>query len=146
MRRSLNPRQMYAGIAIGAVVAVVTAALMVVGPPQVARRQQLDEQRVRDLMTITHAVDQFHTRHARLPASLDELASEPQSVVKTKDPEGRESYVYRVSGDRTYEVCATFSLGATAADNDAINRFWSHDAGRKCFSLEARDSSGAGRR
>ena len=140
MRRALNPRQMYAGLAIGAVVAVVTGALMVVGPPQVARRQQLDQQRLGDLMTITHAVDEFVKRHARLPGSLDELASEPQSVVKMQDPEGTGSYGYSVTGDRTYEVCATFSLGATAADNDAVNRFWSHDVGRKCYALETKDS------
>lgn len=138
MRRALNPRQMYAGVAIGAVVAVVTGALMVVGPPHVARRQQFDQQRLGDLMTMTRAVDEFVRRHARLPGSLDELASEPQSVVKTQDPEGAEPYGYRATGDRTYEVCATFSLGATAADDDAVNRFWSHDAGRKCYALEVR--------
>ena len=138
MRRSLSPRQMYAGLAIGAVVAVITGALLVVGSPYVARQQQLDAQRTRDLLTITHTVDRFLERHGRLPGSLEELAADPQSVVRTRDPEGQDAYGYRATGDRTYEVCATFSLGATAADNESVNRFWSHDAGRKCYALEAR--------
>lgn len=137
MRRALNPRQMYAGVAVGAVVAVVIAALLVVGPPYVARQQRLDAQRVRDLMTITQAVDQFWTKHARLPRTLDELALEPQSVVIIKDPDTGESYGYRATAERRYEVCATFGLAVTADETDQINRFWSHDVGRACFSLDA---------
>jgi type II secretory pathway pseudopilin PulG len=138
MRRSLNPRQMYAGIAIGAVVAVIIGALLVVGPPYVARQQNLDAQRVRDLMTISHAVDQFRTTHARLPSTLDELASDPQAFVAVKDPDTQEPYGYRAIAEARYEVCATFRVTVTADQTDQINRFWSHDAGRKCFTLEAR--------
>ena len=137
MTRSLNARQVNAGVVIGAVVAIGAAAVLFVGPRQVALRQRVDEQRLRDLMTITRAVDAFAGRHTRLPASLGELASGSQPAVKTQDPERQEPYGYRITGDRTYEVCATFSLGAAAADVSAVNQFWSHDAGRKCYALQA---------
>jgi hypothetical protein len=142
MRRSLNPRQMYAGIAIGAVVAVVIGALLVVGPSYVARQQSLDAQRVRDLMTMTHAIDQFWMKHARLPSSLDELASDPQAFVAVKDPETQEPYGYHAIAESRYDVCATFGLTITADQTDQVNRFWAHEAGRKCFALEPRVTDG----
>ena len=47
---------------------------MIIGLPSEERTRQIDERRVEDLQRISRAVEVYHTRHQRLPQSLDELS------------------------------------------------------------------------
>ena len=78
-------------------------------------RCRLDDRRTADLITLAGAVDVFWTRHQRLPASLDELRSEPVGRLDLQDPSSGRSYEYRALAERSYEVCAVFERDSAAA-------------------------------
>lgn len=125
--------------AAGAVVAIVVlTGLWIAGSPGVARRQLLDQRRLRELQAISAAVtDHYHVR-SRLPESLDRLArTGTQEGLALQDPVTHEPYAYQPVDSMSYELCATFdaadSLGPYRGKPDP---FWRHDAGRACFRFE----------
>ncbi len=96
------------GVAAAVVVAAVAAGLFVLGPPSQERARRFDDRRVTDLHAIAAATDVYWTRHARLPESLEELASEPGVRIATGDPASSLPYGYRALDDAGYELCAYF--------------------------------------
>jgi hypothetical protein len=126
-----------AAIASGAIV----AGLIIVGSPSEARMRRLDERRVRDLVSITRAVNAYWTRNARLPASLGQLVQTPATDVESQDPLTSQPYAYGVVGGTTYELCADFQANSQEESHPYFGRFWSHPAGRHCFRLDAENTN-----
>jgi hypothetical protein len=123
------------------VVAVsIIAGVILVGSPAEGRREQLDSTRVEDLKRIMSATDSFWERNARLPESLEELTEDARAEVSNVDPGSAEPYDYVVSGEESYELCATFDGESTAPVRSSAD-FWRHGAGRQCFELTV-DTSG----
>ena len=147
--RSLGGSRMhgaYAGVAAGLAVATLAWGLWAVGSPQGERRRKLDERRLEQLRSIEGAIDRIvrgphDERPAEgpapmrrpLPATLEEVRAEalPDRPAIT-DPATAEPYVYRVTGEATYELCATFDR---ARDEDDDVR-WNHPAGAHCFAID----------
>jgi hypothetical protein len=128
-------------VARGALVFVGLAAaggFFGVGAPSDERARRLDTRRVADLRGISEAANVFLDRHGRLPGSLDELAREPGVSLNLRDP-GSTAYEYRVTGGRSYEVCATFQRDSAESGRPGAD-FWSHGAGRQCFRIERKAS------
>jgi hypothetical protein len=127
-------------ILVAAVCAVTGAAifggLLIIGTPSEERRRQLDNRRIDELRDVADAMDTYWTRHAALPASLEELSRERGIVIDPRDPETGQLYEYRILGQHTYELCACFS--AAEEDRTLYEGFWAHSTGRQCFTLEAR--------
>jgi len=127
-------------IAVGAAVAW---GFFVVGSPANRRAARFDEQRLEDLRTIAREIERLvvdpedkKKLKQPLPQTLAEAASRAQNErVNPRDPETGEPYEYRVTGETTYELCATF---AQARDWDALV-FWNHPAGRHCFRINVID-------
>jgi|SRR5581483_90185 len=122
-------------LGIAATIGVVTAigaGIRVMGSPREARIWRVDGTRLEDLRRIDDAVRLFWSRESRLPASLAELNQESGVNVAATDPGTRRPYEYRATGDRTYELCATFERAASDVG------FWSHGFGRHCFNFTAR--------
>lgn len=123
----------------GAALAGLLAALALLDNPLAARRLRLDESRVQDLQSIQRAVESYHDRHGKLPESLDDLRSDPGTFVfNLVDPVTAEPYGFRRTGDRGYELTATFDLPSPSdADQPAWNRtgFFAHGQGRKRFTV-----------
>ena len=118
-----------------AVVAAIVAGLVLVGLPSAQRMRRIDQIRVDDLRQLSYAVGAHFGREGRLPASVQALASAPTASFRsTIDPATSEPYSYRVIDQSRYELCATFEA---EVDGDYGSRFWAHDAGRKCFELDA---------
>ena len=115
------------------VVAAVGAAFYVLGTPSEQRLIRLDERRVEDLNGIRAGVNAYWRTNQRLPASLDEAR---EGTALYRDPESGDAYGYRVLGERSYELCATFDREFTPEEPGLANRFWPHPAGRHCFRLE----------
>jgi hypothetical protein len=123
-------------------VAIVVAALAVlgalgggfylIGPPADARARRIDGRRENDLRQLRLAIDLYWTRNNRLPASLDELATEAGTTIYSRDPETGQPYDYSVTPPDQYEFCATFARESEARD------FWWHGVGRRCFRMVAR--------
>jgi hypothetical protein len=74
-----------------------------------------------------------------LPASLDRFAAQAtRQQVNTIDPETAAPYGYEVTGQRTYELCATFN----ASRNESFDVFWNHGPGRTCFLFDVTREDG----
>jgi hypothetical protein len=132
------------GIVTTVVVAAAVAwGFVLVGSPASRRLARFDEQRLEDLRTIAReiqglVVDPEDKKKLKqpLPKTLAEAASRAQNErLNARDPETGEAYEYRVTGEATYELCATFSQ---ARDRDALV-FWNHAAGRHCFTINVLD-------
>jgi hypothetical protein len=132
-------RRGVAWFAVAAIVVVVAAGLFVAGAPSEERARRLDERRLQELRDISYAANLYLDRHKRLPVSLPELAAEGGSSIRLQDPEGR-PYEYRVTGEKTYELCATFQRDSSEQSPRMAGDFWSHGLGRQCFQLERKES------
>lgn len=131
-------------VAMTAIVLVaIVWGVLLVGSPWSARMQRFDQQRLEDLQTIFREIQllcrdpDIKTELKRpLPATLAELAVLARTErIKLNDPETGEAYGYRILGQTSYELSATF---ATELDSDA-NVFWNHPAGRHQYVIQALD-------
>lgn len=126
----------------------VVLGFVMAGSPFSARLQRLDEKRVADLRAIHRTIQEMVTKTDKntntvrvirsLPETLDEVAEyqatrEAGRRLDLVDPQTGEKYAYTVTGDKTYEVCATFEL----AREKKRDLFWNHPAGNRCFKFNA---------
>jgi hypothetical protein len=118
------------------VAAAVTTGIVIIGSPSEERTRRLDARRVTDLQRISQSVEVYHTRHQRVPASLDELSQEPGLAIVARDPVTGQPYGYRSIDSGGYDLCATFDQETTGVRSD----FWSHGPGMQCFTLRAKQT------
>lgn len=135
---SPTPRTIIAGVAVAAVVATVSVALVLLGSPRQQRARRLDERRLEDLRGVSGAVDLHFTRAGRLPGSLDELPPELGPAPAARDPETGEPYRYEQIADDRYRLCADFARESPPERWGPQRDFWSHGAGPHCFELQAK--------
>jgi hypothetical protein len=121
-------------VAVLAVLGALGGGFYLVGPPAEQRARRLDARRESDLQRLRLAADLYWTRNNRLPATLDELGKEAGTDVFSRDPETVEPYEYGVKGPNSYELCARFSR-----ESELRGDFWSHAAGRHCYTITARE-------
>ncbi len=123
--------------ALGALLTIV-AGLWFAGSPQQERRRSLDQRRIGDLNMIAEAIDAYARENRVLPATLDQVVDFRFSQVRSiRDPETGAPYDYAGIDSLRYQLCATFELPDTAAvtEYERGSRFWSHGAGRQCFTI-----------
>lgn len=141
MSRRPSGKALLLGGVVVFVVVVVVAALAVLDSPAEQRHQRLDERRVEDLLSIAAAIDAYWTREGALPPALETLAGWEGIDAPRGDPETGAAYRYRITGARSYELCATFATGARDREpryaRPPRTTFWRHPAGDHCFQLEA---------
>jgi hypothetical protein len=134
----MNARRFAPWASIFVVAAAVVAGLFFVGLPSEQRVLRLDERRIADLRQLQYAVDAYWYEHRELPGNLAGVVDGRRLSRLPLDPTSDQSYEYRATEERRYELCATFARPSPVED---ARDFWSHEAGRKCFSFEvtARD-------
>ena len=131
---AISGRRLLAVVLTAVVAAAVVTGIVIIGSPMEERTRRLDTRRVQDLQQISQAVQVYHTRHQRTPASLEELSKEPGLAMVPRDPVTGQPYGYTTLDSDSYEVCGTFDR-----DSDPRTaRFWSHGAGTQCFTLNAK--------
>jgi hypothetical protein len=130
----MNVQRIAAFGSIGAVVAAVAAGLLVVGSPTEQRLLRLDEQRIFGLRQMSQAAESRWVKDRRLPDSAAELVDGLYLSRLPRDPSSNEPHEYRVTGPRQYQVCAVFDRPSRP---ELSGDFWSHEAGRRCFSFTA---------
>lgn len=123
--------RLIAAAAVVAVLGIVAAALVAIGPPNRARLEALDRQRISDLGDVAA---ELHNRYINdrltLPATLPQDRTEPV----TGSP-----YEYRRANDFSYALCARFALATPASTYDRnVTAFWRHSAGRFCYRFDVR--------
>ena len=135
----LSPGSVLLGASVTTVITAVLAGLFVLGSPREERARRVDARRVVDLQAIVAATDLYWTRHSRLPASLDELNTEPGVSIGTSDPAGSELYGFQPLDSIHYEVCASFERESEETSSDPARNLWAHGSGRQCFQFEAEE-------
>jgi len=123
---------------------VIIGGFFLVGSPQSQRLLRFDQQRINDLNIIQQEIINYWQQKDTLPQSLDELESDISGFRPPVDPETGSPYDYRVLGDLTFELCATFkTVGEIHAEGypkpiaprgDPYQQNWGHGIGRTCFS------------
>ncbi|MBN2585150.1 hypothetical protein JXA59_00680 [Patescibacteria group bacterium] len=133
----------------------VIGSFFIIGSPAERRAENLDASRVERLNGIQEAIQQYYgfkgeVGHQKLPVNLDQLITDVNIFVAPDgliDPETKERFEYKVTGAKTYELCATFDT-VLSKDSDeskiyreeisepssVVQRFY-HGVGRECFAL-----------
>ena len=127
------------------VLASIISGFFIVGTPAVQRDRRFDEQRVSDLQTLQSQIVNYWDQKDVLPQSLNNLEDSISGYIVPKDPQTEESYEYKVIGDLTFELCATFKkpsgeFGTVSVPVDpyffrgiSSQQNWAHETGRTCF-------------
>lgn len=143
--RGVATNRMFGWIAIALTLIALIWGIWIVGTPGASRDQRFDEERITDLQIIQNELSAItlgdtlylppneQVMKNPLPATLAEASKKVvQQKIDIMDPETGEPYEYRVTGDSTYELCATFNY----ARDDRFNISWNHPAGNHCYSLD----------
>ncbi len=131
----MNLQRAVAFFTILIVILLVAAALMVLGPPDRARSEALDRQRVADLRHIEQDVrDDYATAKHPLPDRLS---------TSKHDPVTGAPYEYRRLDATRYELCASYARPSSRTGDRPLDDgpFWRHGAGRTCYRFDARRES-----
>ncbi|TSC82583.1 MAG: hypothetical protein G01um101420_250 [Parcubacteria group bacterium Gr01-1014_20] len=127
----------------------VIAGFFIVGSPGLQRLRRLDETRISDLQSIQSEVIFYWQSKEKLPAKLEDLTDQVRGYKAPSDPETNLSYEYEIKGEKTFALCANFSLSLGPEGNNAaipipargyskpgfaeVNWNWEHTEGRSCF-------------
>lgn len=139
-----------AGISVAWVAAIVYG-IYLVGTPQQARMNQLDETRSGDLQNIADAITRYVQVQNQLPERLDYLAEVVgEAPTSLADPGNNQPFEYHVTGATTYTLCDWFDtdttknpyagnapvpqpIGLTPEQAYTLPNFESHASGYVCF-------------
>src|SRR3989344_35451 len=121
----------------------VAAGFWIAGSPAQQRAIRFDERRVSDLSNIQYQVLNYWQRKQVLPQNTQQLNDSISGFVSPKDPETRVDYGYRVTGSKSFEVCAVFATSNFEEFSDKDRSVamyygaepgdWSHGVGMTCF-------------
>lgn len=119
-------------------IATVVTAMLVMGSPGSQRESRLDRKREHDLRRIAIVIDAVTVAGKPLPTDLDSLAREPGRRLSIADPVTDAPYVYEITGDGSYRLCAVFTTDTAQESRMArIDQDWLHGAGKHCFDRKA---------
>ena len=132
---------------VGALAALsVLAGFVLFGTPSAAHGYRLDEARINDLQNIQWQVVSYWQHKQVLPATLAVINDPISNYTVPADPETGAAYGYKVTGARSFELCATFAAvsygqaAVTVPEPAGLSRTgisktdtWSHSAGETCF-------------
>ncbi len=116
------------------VLVVVVTGLIIYGSPAEQRQEQLDQQRINDLRSLSGQIDAYWQRNGELPPELASLIDGTRVSTIPRDPNTDQAYEYLVDEERTFRLCTEFER-----QNEEVGSrsFWDHPIGRHCFSFTA---------
>ncbi|MCH8889010.1 hypothetical protein IID26_01110 [Patescibacteria group bacterium] len=128
-------------IAVALVVFIsIVGGFFITGSPASQRELRIDRERVSDLQNIQwQIVDHWQSKEV-LPKTLTDLEDSITGYVAPNDPETREAYTYRVTGARSFALCAEFNLESSGKSESlrypqfsTEGTSWAHSEGETCF-------------
>jgi hypothetical protein len=129
--------QSYFYISLGAVLIILISSFLVVESPAETRTRKNDEAVIQKLTSINNEVNNFYNTDKKLPVDLNALLQRATYLTKEdfKNSASGENFVYKITGDNAYQLCATFLLSnkAAAAPYSYPDMSWKHDAGYQCL-------------
>jgi hypothetical protein len=134
-------------LAYGAGAAVIIAAVLIaslgyIQTPTEVREVKADQETVNDLQDIQWRIEDFYQTNELLPVDLETLYGAFGAPAAT---EGRSGYVYEVTGETTYKICAEFNRNVNELQQQyrpvpmgnsvgiGNNYNWDYRAGEWCF-------------
>ncbi len=125
------------------VAAVFVASLFFVESPTQTRNRKLDNAILSSFSEINGAIETYYNDNGKVPGSLDEIKAEFSYITdkNIKDPVSGEIFEYKVIGDNSYELCATFRTSNIDGDETRYYLYkerWPHDAGDQCLGQKVR--------
>lgn len=134
---------------VGAIIvlASIVGGFLIVGSPTKQRAVRFDNQRVNDLQSIQYQIVSYWQSKSKLPATLSALNDPLAGTTVSVDPENQTEYGYSIKSDKSFELCATFSLTSEDARGKGSYGYntiyqvypgmaqdtWKYTAGRSCF-------------
>lgn len=127
-------------VVVAAVIASIVAGFAIAGTPGEQRKLRFDQERVNNLSEIQSHVVNYWQVNQSLPESLNAIEND-LTFHASVDPETQVSYEYERTGDRTFELCATFDAPSpshkarpdTYYPGISDTETWEHGEGRHCF-------------
>jgi hypothetical protein len=121
------------------VLAVFIASLFFVESPSATRDRKIDEQIINNFSSLEYAINDYYNQFNKMPVSLMEVKEESKSILRDedlRDPESKELFEYKVTGETSFELCANFRTSNKDNDN-ARYRYMPennlHDSGYQCL-------------
>lgn len=135
-------------VAAMVILGAVIMGLIVTGGPQVQRAKKMDRERVSDLSTIRHHIQNYINDEKKLPENfLDLKAKTKDSQWFPVDPATRESYGYHKKDDAHFALCAVFQLDNRHTDEaerveEAIpeEKNYLHPKGKHCYQYYVKET------
>jgi hypothetical protein len=128
------------------ILASIIWGFSVLGSPQTQRLIKYDNQKIMNLQEIQWQVISYWQMNGMLPASLEQMkANKEYYAVIPKDTQLEKDYVYKKTGEMTFELCAEFNKENTKNQNGyeiqvsypkgsvIQNENWNHGVGEQCF-------------
>lgn len=140
LRNRAYPRKAFQMVIVGIVVLSLGYGFYLAGSPQNQRLVRFDDSKVSNLQTIqSYLVYNWWQQKGSLPANLDLLNDPISGFSVPVDPQSNQPYEYRLTGIRSFQLCATFNKESLVTDTTkpvpAGYQYdnWQHGAGRVCF-------------
>ncbi|HEY9584930.1 MAG TPA: DUF5671 domain-containing protein [Candidatus Paceibacterota bacterium] len=133
-------RKVWLSVAVVIILGSIIWGFSVLGSPRTQRLIKYDTQKANDLQNIQYQIINYWQMKGKLPADLAALSDSISGYSAPTDPQTQKAYVYKVTGAKTFQLCADFNLAT--ADNKAIVKQpigygggdnWTHDKGEDCF-------------
>jgi len=116
---------------LGSVVVLAVGFSLWSNPPSESRARQLDQLRLQALKNSEIAINRYYDEHKALPADL-KIIDKEHFKEQWRDPETNQPLEYKLLGDKSYQLCASFSRQSDALDrHDYLYK--NHAAGHNCF-------------
>jgi hypothetical protein len=144
--KKMKWKNILAWLGIILVISGIVIGFIIVGSPAKQRALHFDQQRAQDLFVIQSKVIAYWIAYGSLPQSLDQAdAMNPASTFGSRiavDPVTNVPYEYSKKSDRTYEICAIFSVSSDeikksqnmpVVPDTNLELSWDHGVGRTCF-------------
>ncbi|MBV8816842.1 MAG: hypothetical protein JO022_00720 [Acidobacteriaceae bacterium] len=141
LRQAKKRSLIFGAGSLAVVVIAFCTGLTIAGTPSVQRLVEADRRRVDDLRQLAAGMYGRHQRSLNpqtqaLPPRLSDAVG--VDATRRVDPASGRPYEYIPLEGTRYQLCAAFAV--TNADEVPAPIFWRHEAGRTCFTFDAKES------
>lgn len=125
---------------LSVIVIAFISAWFFIESPTVTRAKRLDQNLINNINTIENAVNSYNEKYKKLPENLEEVKNNRDMYFDAMTFVDRESGApidYKKTGDKTFEICATFRTDNKNVDPRVDTSYYDptkmHSAGYQCL-------------
>lgn len=122
------------------IVAAFVSAWFFIESPAITRAKRLDQNLINNINTIENAVNSYNEKYKKLPEKLDDVKANRDIYLDAMSFVDRETGApidYKKTGDKTFEICATFRTDNKNIDPRKDTSYYDptkiHEAGYQCL-------------